>query len=76
MPLWLFLTLLLFLEVPTSWALYKMMDGHNAGTSGLLSDNLLLRVCIFTLLKAASHMGAQTVRRMRFRARLDRAKAQ
>lgn len=76
MPLWLFLILLFFLEVPTSWAMYKLLDGHNAGARGLLSDNLLLRICIFTTLKAVSHIGAQTVRRMRFRARLDQAKAQ
>ncbi|GLC42668.1 hypothetical protein PLESTB_001125500 [Pleodorina starrii] len=66
LPVWLFLTLMIFLELPTAFALYLFLDGNGAGQ---LCSCLLLRLACFGSLKTAVVVGTQAAWRMRFLAR-------
>ncbi|GIL64753.1 hypothetical protein Vafri_18636 [Volvox africanus] len=66
LPAWLFMTLVVFLELPTVFALYSFLDGHGRG---LLSSCLLLRLAILATLKTAVVLGTQAAWRVQFLAR-------
>ncbi|EFJ48796.1 hypothetical protein VOLCADRAFT_104625 [Volvox carteri f. nagariensis] len=66
LPVWLFLTLLIFLELPTAYALYYFLDGHG---QGLLARCLLLRLAVFGVLRTAVVIGIQAAWRVQFLAR-------
>ncbi|GLI59370.1 hypothetical protein VaNZ11_001235 [Volvox africanus] len=66
LPAWLFMILLVFLELPTAFALYSFLDGHGRG---LLSSCLLLRLATLATLKTAVVLGTQAAWRVQFLAR-------
>ncbi|KXZ47666.1 hypothetical protein GPECTOR_33g548 [Gonium pectorale] len=72
-PVWLYLTLMATIEVPSVYILYRHLDGYGAG---LLTSSVLGRLVAYAALKTAVTVGAQALRRLRFQARAAAAKAE